>query len=277
MPISGTTSVYCIFGNPVKHSFSPLIHNASFQELGINGAYVPFEVTDIETAVKSVKALGIKGVSVTIPFKISVMPFLDELTPLAKNIEAVNTLFWKDGKLMGHNTDGLGALKALKEKTEIKGKKILILGCGGASRAIAMTLSSEKPQVIGVTEIDEAKGKIFAKEIQEKTGTEARYLSSVKGFDYDILINTTPLGMHPHEDKMPLKESEILENRIVFDIVYNPKETLLLKKARGKNCEIIYGYKMLLYQGMEQFKIWTSQDAPESLMEKILTDLLPKG
>ena len=270
MPISGKTQVYAILGNPVEQSFSPLMHNLAFHTNYIDAVYIALKVDNLKAAIQGVKAMNIKGCSVTIPFKIDVIPYLDEVDTLALNIGAVNTIVNRDGKLVGHNTDGIGALRAITEMEPIKGKKIAILGSGGAARAIAFTLATQNPQSLTIWGADEAQAKALAAELSEKTSAKTSYLPITSRTDYHILINCSPVGMYPQTDVLPIPEDFILEKETVFDIIYNPKETLLLKKARLKQNWLIYGYKMLLYQGMEQFKLWTGQDAPADEMEEVL-------
>lgn len=274
MKITGKSSVYCIFGRPVEHSFSPLIHNAAFQKIGMDSVYVAFEPQDLEQGVESLKNLGIQGASITIPFKIDIIPLLDEVDELAKNIGAVNTVVNKNQKLWGTNTDGVGALKALEEKTAISGKKIALLGFGGAARAIAFTLADKRPSEMIIWGLPEPGGKELADELSRKTGVKSRFEDVAKAVDYDILINCSPVGMWPEVDAMPIPDDFVLENRVVFDVIYRPKDTLLLKKAQAKGCEVVYGYKMLLFQGVEQFRLWTGENPPVEVMEAILTEQL---
>lgn len=278
MKITGKTKVYGIFGNPVEHSFSPVIQNTAFEKNKYSAVYVPFLVTDLKQAMQGARNMAIQGLSITIPFKISILPLLDEIDPLAQNIGAVNTVVNKNGKMIGYNTDGRGALKALQEtEKNLAGKKITMLGCGGAARAIGFTLAQENPESLSilVRPTDCEPGQSLAHEITLKTGVKT--LSGVIGTDFpdcDILINTTPVGMHPKADESPIDKRNISSGITVFDIIYNPKETFLLKVAQNKGCKVVYGYKMLLYQGVEQFKLWTGQQPPVKEMEQALLECL---
>jgi len=262
-----TTHIYGIIGHPVRHSLSPVMHNSAFRLLGINAVYLAFDVTNLEAAITGVKALGIKGLSVTIPHKEKIMRYVDEIDDMSKRIGAINTVINRDGVLFGSNTDWLGAIRALEEITPLKNKKVIIIGAGGSARAICVGLKDRGASV----------------HIANRTISKARELASLcegsfSGLkeideiakDFDILINTTPVGMHPNEDKIVL-EPEILPNfKVVMDIVYSPVETLLLKEAKKRGCKTISGLKMLLYQAIAQFELWTNQLAPIKEMEEAL-------
>lgn len=276
MQIKGDTKVYGIFGKPVEHSFSPLIQNKAFEQAELNSVYVAFEPKSLKEAVKSVKNLNLQGLSVTIPFKIDVMNYLDEIDPLAENIGAVNTILNKDGRLIGFNTDGYGALRALEETESLDGKKVVMIGFGGAARAIAFTLLNTQAKEIVIWGFEEPAALSLVKELnaQQKVPVSFVKIDQETVLDYDILINTSPIGMWPKEDAMPLSEKQILKGKTVFDIVYRPKKTKLLQKAEEKGSKLVFGYKMLLYQGVKQFEIWTQKKAPVDAMQKVLVDYL---
>lgn len=280
MNITGKTKVYGIFGNPVGHSFSPAIQNAGFKEKKLDCVYVAFLVKDLKQAVDGIRTMGIQGLSITIPFKIEIISLLDEIHPLAKKIGAVNTVLNQNGKLIGYNTDGIGAKKALLEKEKsLAGKKITLIGCGGAARAVGFTLAEEKPSKmeILVREADREAGEKLAHEIQSESGIKTGcLLIESSPADYDILINSTPVGMSPQMKQSPVSKEWVLPGKTVFDIIYNPKETLLIQYAREKKCPVVYGYKMLLNQGLEQFRIWTGQEPSAKTMEKILLRCIKK-
>ena len=250
--INAKTRLYGLIGKPIEHSLSPVIHNALFKKYNINAVYLTFEVDDLDSAVKGVKALGISGLNVTMPYKEQILEFLDELSEEANAIGSVNTVVNREGKLIGYNTDGIGALKALKRFTEVENKNILVLGAGGAGKAIAYTLSRlAKVVVLNRTERK-------AKEL-EKFGVKGDKLSKESLEHYlgwaDIVINATSLGMN--EDKSPIPKELLRENLVVFDIVYSPLETKLLREAREAGCLTIDGLWMLIYQGAESFRLWT--------------------
>ncbi len=246
------TKLCCIIGDPVEHSLSPAMHNAAYKALGLNFAYLAFRVTDVKNAIAGIRALGIKGVSVTAPHKISVMQYLDTIDETAKKIGAVNTIVNTNGKLTGYNTDSQGAIMALKEKTTLPGKRVVILGAGGAARAITFGLDKKDTSVFTVN----------------RTTQKEKVLAEIK--NSDILINATPIGMHPRAEESLIPKEYLHKNLTVFDVVYNPKETKLLKDARSAGCTTIYGYKMLLYQAVSQFQLFTGEIAPVSIMEKEL-------
>ncbi len=266
LEINSGTDLYCILGNPVRHSLSPVLHNAAFRKAAINAVYVAFEPKSIRLAVQSIRDLGIKGASVTIPFKIEVIPFLDAIDPSAKSIGSVNTLVNRDGILTGYNTDGTGAIRALeKNRVAVKNRTALIIGNGGSARAIAIALLENHSSVI-IAGRNRSRAEDLAKNL-EKKHWPARALSIddlEPNFmeEIDIIINTTPVGMSPNVDRMPLRENLILRKHAVFDIVYSPLTTKLLAVAAKKRCKVVKGIDMLIYQGAMQFEIWTGKAAP---------------
>ncbi len=272
--IDSNTTLYGIFGNPVRHSLSPLMHNRAFDSAGINAAYVAFEPLSIKEAIRSIRALGIAGASVTIPFKIDVIPFLDDIDPLAEKIGSVNTLLNTNGLIKGYNTDGHGAATALKKQgCRIKNKKILIIGNGGSARAIAFTLLDEEAHVaIAGRDLNRIKGLAadLLKSSSKVTTLIISELDCATVSQFDIIINTTPIGMHPNEDAVPFDTSLLPSGCTVFDIVYSPHDTRFLIEAANKRCKIVYGIDMLLYQGARQFEIWTGTEAPVSVMREVL-------
>jgi len=266
--ITGKTSVYAVFGNPVEHSLSPVIHNYGFSTLGIDAVYVAFKADNAKIVADSIRGLGIKGASITIPFKIDIINYLDELDDNARLIGAVNTIVNEDFRLIGKNTDGIGSLIALKEVSSVNNKTIMILGYGGAARAIAFTLI-DKVNKIYVYGRNESKAASLIEDLNRFSGYKKVFFTNSL-VDYDILINTTPLGMN---DEIPVPVDFILPKTVVFDIVYRPKDTNLIKEAKKVGCSIVYGYKMLLYQALEQFRIWTSKNIPQDLENLLLQSL----
>lgn len=263
--INAQTKICCLIGNPVAHSLSPPIHNAAYQKLGINYVYLAFRITDLAKAITGIREFGIKGISVTIPYKEKILKYLDDLDPLARKIGAVNTVVNHSGFLKGYNTDCWGAIKALKEKTKLYRKKVAILGAGGACRAIASGLKEEGAKIILINRSIE-KAKKLAKEFLLDDYFPLERIDMIK--KAEIIINATSVGTLSNES---LINKEMLESKqIVFDIVYNPKETKLIKEAKASGCRVVYGYKMLLYQAVYQFKLFTGRKAPVELMEKTL-------
>jgi len=278
------SNVYCILGNPVRHSMSPHVHNAAFEKCGINSVYVAFEVKDVEGSVRGIRALGIAGASVTIPHKLAVMPLLDEIDPVATMIGAVNTIVNDNGKLLGLNTDGPGAVKALKEAgIDPQGKKVAIIGSGGASRAVCFSLAAqEKVDRIDVIGIIPDEIKQLSGEIADKTGvsTEAIMLDMEETKAQqtitaaDIVANASPIGMHPNENETPIPVEWIDPKAAVFDVIYNPLETRLLKEAAEQGCKTIQGVEMFINQAVLQFEAWTKESAPVELMRRIVLENL---
>ncbi len=266
MAINGKTVLYGILGNPVTHSLSPAMHNAALVASGIDAVYLPFPAPDIASAVDGIRGLGIQGVSVTIPHKESVMALLDSIDPVAVNIGAVNTVINKDGALTGLNTDWLGATRALEEKIDLKGAKAVILGAGGSARAIGFGLL-EKGASFTLCSRTESRGRALAHAL----GCPWISLTEGDKLSGDILINATSVGMVPDIEKSPLPEGIVSRFKVVMDIVYAPMKTRLLQEAEESGCEIINGLEMLLYQGVEQFELWTGKPAPVAVMREALS------
>ena len=266
------TSLYALLGDPVSHSLSPVMHNSAFLHTGYNGVYLAFRVKEIGAAVSGIKALGVKGASVTIPHKVSVMEFLDDLDEKAERIGAVNTIINREGKLIGVNSDCLGAVKALSEKTTIKDKDVVILGAGGAARAIGFGIISEGGKIT-ILNRSRDNGERLAKDL----GAGFRPLSEIKKSACQILINATPVGMVPDTEAMPLRKQDLENEMVVMDIVYNPLKTRLLKEAENIGCTVVDGVSMFVYQGASQFELWTGKKAPVDIMRKAVLDVLRKG
>ncbi len=267
MEINSETKIYALIGNPVKYSLSPLIHNAAFEELELNCVYLAFKTKNAEDAINGMKCLNIAGGNVTVPYKVEVIGYLDEIEQTAEKIGAVNTIVNKKGHLKGHNTDWIGAIRALEEKTGIKNKNILMLGAGGTARAIGFGVK-EKGGNLTILNRTSHKAKELAGEVGCSYGGLDKMEESV---DYaDILINTTPVGMYPDTKNSLVPEELLKEDIIVFDVIYNPPKTKLIKDAEEKGCKTINGLKMLVYQGAAAFEIWTGKKAPVELMEKVV-------
>ena len=257
------TKIYCLIGNPVKHSMSPAMHNANFRSLNIKAKYTAVPVVDLKKYLKNFTARKISGANITMPHKIEVMKYLDEIDPLAKKIGAINTVQNKNKKLIGYNTDGQGALLAIKEKIKnIKNKKISILGSGGAARAIYFTLKQEKADPLII-----AKDKKQAATIRKFVTLNNRNLKTELE-KTDILINCTPVGMDKEESLVPQKY--LKKHLVVFDIVYNPLKTKLIKDAEAVGCQTILGYKMLVHQGARSFDLWTGLKPNLPIMTNIV-------
>ena len=271
MNINASTSLFCVIGDPISHSLSPVMHNSAFAHTGYNGVYVAFNVKDVSSAVSGIRGLDIKGVSVTIPHKLAVMEFLDEIDKNAIKIGAVNTITNKQGKLFGCNTDYLGATNALLEKTSIKDKDVIMIGAGGAARAIGYGILSEGGRLT-IVNILKDEGERLAGDL----GVKYYPLQEYKDYDCQILINATPIGMSPNIDEMPIKKEYLQKEMVVMDIVYNPLKTRLLKEAEDIGCITIGGASMFVYQGVAQFELWTGEKAPLDVMRKTVLDALQK-
>ena len=280
MKIKGSTNIVGLIGHPVEHSFSPPMHNAAFEKLGMDYAYIAFDVdpNNLGSAIEGAKSLNIKGFNVTIPHKIEVMHFLDEIDEVAGLIGAVNTIDFKNMK--GYNTDGIGAVRAIEDVISIKDKNVVIAGAGGASRAISFYLAKYGADSITILNRNVDRAISLAGDVLDSgliADVQADSISEINNYlsDADILVDTTPMVMHPHVDDEPIARAEDMhEDLVVFDAVYNPNETVLIKEAIKAGAKPVYGIKMLLYQGAESFKIWTGVDAPVDEMEKALRQTL---
>lgn len=280
MVIKGSTKVVGLIGEPVEHSFSPPMHNEAFKTLGLDYVYVPFNVSpnNLKSAIEGANSLNIQGLNVTIPHKINVINYLNELDPIAELIGAVNTIDFKN--LKGYNTDGIGCIRAIEEVTKIKDKNIVVAGAGGAARAIVFYLAKYGAEEVNILNRNLKKAENLANDLLASnliSNVNSSDISEISKFisDADILIDTTPIGMHPNVSDEPIvKAADIHEELVVNDIVYNPNETVLLKEAIKANAKVVYGIKMLLYQGAESFKIWTGGEAPIDVMEAKLKETL---
>jgi 3-dehydroquinate dehydratase/shikimate dehydrogenase len=271
--IDKDTAIYGLIGNPVSHSLGPYIHNAAFRELGVNAVYLPFKVEDLKEFVQGFKGLGVQGYSVTIPHKEAIMPLLDELDPLAREIGAVNTVVNKGGKLMGYNTDSTAAVRELEEGIgDLRGKKITLIGAGGAARAIAFGLKKKGATITLVNRTEER-----ARRLAQELDCQYRRFEDFSRADkkeVEVLINTTSVGMYPRTDATPVPPEILRPGMWVFDIVYNPLQTRLLKEATQRGCHTLEGLRMFLYQAARQFELWTGRPAPLELMERVVRERL---
>jgi shikimate dehydrogenase len=269
-----TTRICCLIGDPIEHSLSPLIHNAAYKALGLDYAYITLRASDIKRAIADIKTQGIRGASVTTPHKVTALKYLDRLDPAAEAIGAVNTIVNDNGILTGYNTDGDAALKALEEVTGLGGKKVVLIGGGGAALAIAAALKENSVSLVILNRTG-AKARQLADKVRAKDAGDLSKLSLVA--KADILINATTVGMAPETGKTIVPREFLHPHLTVFDIVYNPRETRLLREARERGCAVVYGYKMLLYQAARQFELFTGRLAPLRVMELTLTKALGGG
>ena len=282
--ISGEARICGIIGDPIEHTMSPVMHNAAFEKLELNYLYIPFRVKkgELGKAIEGMKALNIRGLNVTIPHKVAVIPFLDELDLLAEKIGAVNTIVNNNGVLKGYNTDAAGFLQALLEKgVEPRGKNVVVLGAGGASRAISFILADRGANLVilnRLLELDWAEelaskiSKIFKKEVKALELVEANLVAVIE--KADILVNATSVGMSPNIDETPVASSLLKPSLIVFDLVYNPIKTRLLREAERAGAKTIGGLDMLVWQGALAFEKWTGLKAPVEVMKKAVINVL---
>lgn len=265
-----STKLCAVIGNPVEHSLSPIMHNAAFSACDLNYVYLAFRVTDIRGAITGIRALGIRGLSVTIPYKIEVSRLIDEIDPIAQRIGAVNTIVNEDGRLIGYNTDGEGAMRALEARIDLANKRVVLIGAGGAARSLAFSVRERNAKLT----------------ILNRTVERARHLASEIGANYgglddfeaiqqaDVIIHATSVGMYPHVNEVIIPTDLLSPNQVVFDIVYNPIQTALLRQAQKRGCPIIQGYEMLVYQGAAQFELWTGVKAPVEVMMRAVKEKL---
>ncbi|MBP1743535.1 MAG: shikimate 5-dehydrogenase [Firmicutes bacterium] len=275
--ITGHTGLYSLIGSPVDHSGSPAMYNFSFQKTGLDYGYMAFDITldKLPDAIAAIKTFKIKGSNVTMPCKTAVVEYLDELSPAARIIGAVNTMVNDNGRLTGHNTDGTGFVRNLAENgVEVKGKKITIMGAGGAGSAIQVQLALDGAKEISIFNIDDAfypraleTAAKLKKEVPEcvvnvyPLEDEAKLKEEIDSSD--ILINSTKVGMHPLEKESLIKDKSVYRNDLVVaDTVYNPKTTKMLEEAEAAGSKIVGGIGMLLWQGAAAFKLYTGLEMP---------------
>lgn len=279
-PVFGEARICGVIGDPIGHTLSPLMHNAAFEELGLDYLYVPFRVKpeELQAAINGMRALNIRGLNVTIPHKVAVIPFLDEIDPLAEKIGAVNTITNDNGILKGDNTDATGFIQALLESgVEPEGKNIVVLGAGGAARAITLSLSERGANLVIMNrqlEFDWAEAvaqqvtQISGKEVKALVLNEANLAAVLK--KADILVNATSVGMSPNTGDTPVPAGLIRPGIAVFDIIYNPLKTRLLVAAEAAGAKTINGVDMLVWQGAFAFEMWTGLKAPVEIMKEVV-------
>jgi 3-dehydroquinate dehydratase / shikimate dehydrogenase len=263
------TSVYGVIGNPIAHSLSPQLQNAGFQARKMDSVYFPFLVHDLGDFLGALKPLGIRGFSVTLPYKQEILRYLDSCDPLAAAIGAVNTVVASAaGNLYGYNTDYVGVLRTLQERVTLSQSRVLILGAGGAARAVAFALAQSGASVCIC-----ARRSKQAKKLARAVGGEESPHSRLKGEFFDAIVNATPVGMYPKIENSPLLGRE-LNCRLVFDLIYRPVRTKLLQLASRRGIETVSGLEMFLAQGIAQWEIWTGQRAPAAAMRHAVLDAL---
>lgn len=285
--LTGHTLLISLIATPIRHSMSPTMHNESFKKLGLDYAYLAFEVgnEELADAVQGIRALGIRGSNVSMPNKQAIIPLLDELSPAAKLVGAVNTVVNKDGKghLVGHVTDGTGAVRALADEgVDIKDQIITLTGCGGAGTAIAIQTAldgAKEIRIFNVRDDKYANGEETVRKINENTNCKATITDLVNQDDFknsiaesSIYIDATGVGMKPLEKEKLINDPEVIRpDLVVFDVVYSPRETELLKFAKEHGAKkTINGIGMMIHQGAEAFKLFTGEDMPIDHIKSIL-------
>ncbi len=268
--ITRRTRVYGVIGDPIGHSLSPLLHNTAFRARKFNAVFVPFLVRNLREFLGAMAGFGVAGLSVTIPHKEAILRFLDGCDPLAERIGAVNTVVVRGGgRLYGYNTDYVGVLRSLEQRMRLAGSRVLLFGAGGAARAAAFALAQAGSIVCICARRPER-----ARALARAAGGQVVARAELAHEFFDAIVNCTPIGMHPRGG-CPLTSAE-LNCRIVMDMVYRPRETELLRLARGKGIEIISGVEMFLAQGFAQYEIWTGEHAPESAMRREVISALTR-
>lgn len=276
----GTRTQFCgVIGNPVDHSLSPALHNAAFRAVGVDCVYLAWKVERIGDALRGLKALGnFRGASVTIPHKVAAVPFVDEIEPTARRIGAINTIVAEGGRLMGYNTDASGALRALREGgVVLTGQRIVMLGSGGAARAIAFAIAAESEvEKLVILGVDQQELTTLVHDLRSQTSLPVEN----EGLNEDtlrqvlpeahVIIHCTPVGMVPRVDETCVPASLLHEGLAVMDIVYNPRTTRLLREAQQAGCRTISGLEMFLHQAVAQFELWTNRSAPVDVMRAVL-------
>jgi shikimate dehydrogenase len=275
MLIRGTTRLLGILGNPLSHSYSPSMHNMAIERLKLDLVYVPLKVetSGLDACLRAIRELDFLGVNVTVPHKQAVIPHLDEISDISRLMGAVNTIVKREGKLLGTTTDPEGFLAGFREAgCDFDGKSISILGNGGAARTLVFTLFTlAKPKHVAVAAraCDASMSEILAREIRDKLDRKLEIMELADyprhGSRFDVLVNTTPVGMYPRTGESPLPPEALNPGQIVYDLIYNPGETALMRHARERGCKTIGGLSMLVHQGVASFKLWTGLDPDPAL------------
>lgn len=263
--------LYAVLGHPIGHSLSPAMHNRAFGFSNYNGMFFAVDTQDVGKTLRALKDLDFGGAAVTMPHKETIIEHLDELVGVARDIGAVNTVVYTNGKLLGYNTDSEGAIAGLKYRTELEGKTALLIGAGGAARALAFGLKAEKVNLI-ITNRSREKGELLA----EQAGARFLPLDDVLSMTYDIVINATSVGMYPNVDESPVPDEIFRENMVAMDIVYNPLRTKFMAKAIANGCVPLDGVTMFVHQGGKQFELWTGLPAPLPMMRQTVLSLLKR-
>ncbi|MBI2193288.1 MAG: shikimate dehydrogenase [Planctomycetes bacterium] len=280
--IRSDTDIYGVVGNPVSHSLSPHLHNAAFEAAGLNKVYVPFLVGDVVEFLRSFRAFGLRGCSITIPHKEAALEGVDEVEPLARQIGAINTIVERGGRFTGHNTDCAAAVDAIEaalrrpghaSDSPLRGKRVVIVGAGGAGRAIAFGVRQRGGDIL-IANRSRYRADRLASDLRCKAITLRTLLK--QGFEADVLVNASSAGMYPNVEETPVPRKFLRPPTLVFDAVYNPLRTRLLREAEETGCPTVSGLAMFIRQAAAQFELWTGHAAPRDLMEGIVRKKLEK-
>jgi shikimate dehydrogenase len=282
---SGRTVVCGVVGDPIEHSMSPAMQNAAFAARGLDWVYVAFRLArgDAEACARGMKAMGIRGLNVTVPHKVDIMPFLDSIDDVARRIGAVNTIVNDGGLLRGYNTDAAGFARALEDQdVVVRDRTVVLLGAGGAGRAVAFSLADRGARLV-VLNRGMARAKALAAEVARATGMSIEHgpLSDESLQKWlpsaSLLVNTTSVGMGPATDESPCPAGFLREDLVVCDIVYNPRRTTLLRQAAERGARTVEGVEMLVWQGALGFELWTGVQAPVEVMRSTVEEELARG
>lgn len=278
--INAKTELYAVIGDPISHSLSPRIHNKVFEELQLDRVYIALRVptTELGGALSLLKH-NFKGFNVTIPHKEAIIPFLDEIDPSAKLYGAVNTVKVEEGILKGYNTDGFGFIQSMERiEVEIEGKPVLVLGSGGAARVIAFELL-QKGCSVTIANRGLDKGKKLRDELLTSLPNSKISIITPSELtnDYFCIVNTTPVGMAPLEGESPIEDKEVLKSAVlVYDLIYNPYRTKLLREAEVQGCKVLNGLSMLFHQAVKAQEIWLNTKLNENTIKEAYSQLLKK-
>jgi shikimate dehydrogenase len=278
--IDASFSVCALLGFPARHSMGPAMHNAAFEELSLPLVYVAHDVApaDLPAAISGARALGYRGLSITMPHKVAALALVDEVDEVARAIGCINTVVNRDGRLFGYNSDGQGALDALRRVgIAIDGQRVLVLGSGGAARALAMTVAlRQRPADLTILGVEGIELSVLGRDLAEKAGRQARTRhlddESLAGAiaEADLLLHCTPVGMTPDVERSLVPAGLLRPELSVFDAVYNPRRTRLLRDAAAAGCRVVEGMEMFLGQAMVQFELWTGKPAPAEIMRAVI-------
>lgn len=278
--INGKTKLLGVIGNPIEHTISPTIHNTLAKMLNMNFVYVPFKVdyNNLGKAIEGAQALNIVGLNITVPYKEKVIPSLCDIMPLAKQIGAVNTLKLTEKGYIGYNTDADGLFRSLNEHAiTLRESHIVIIGAGGAARAVAMLCAREKANKITIINRTRAKAQELAHHVRRHYPTEMEVLGfyDIHGIDtFDVAIQTTPIGMSPNVLNNPVTDDSFYDKfHTAVDLIYNPGKTAFLKKAEEKGIQILNGFEMLLYQGIKAYEIWNNVEISDTVLEEVIRQI----